>query len=129
MAEFAYNNAKNASSGYTLFELNYGYHPRMSYKNDVNLCFKSKLVDKLSAELRKLIIICKKNPDYTQKLEKWAYNKSVKSKSYIFNDKVWLNSKYIKTKQNRKLKTKFFRPFQVLHSVKKQVYKLDLPRK
>ena len=24
MAEFAYNNAKNASTGYTLFELNYG---------------------------------------------------------------------------------------------------------
>ena len=27
MAEFAYNNAKNASTGFTLFELNCGYHP------------------------------------------------------------------------------------------------------
>ena len=26
MAELAYNNAKNASIGHTLFELNYGYH-------------------------------------------------------------------------------------------------------
>ena len=36
MAEFAYNNAKNASTGYTPFELNFGYHPQMSYEKDVN---------------------------------------------------------------------------------------------
>ena len=27
MAEFAYNNAKNASTGHTPFELNCGFHP------------------------------------------------------------------------------------------------------
>ena len=32
IAEFAYNNMKNASTGHTLFELNYGYYPRISYK-------------------------------------------------------------------------------------------------
>ena len=26
MAEFAYNNAKNVSTGHMLFKLNYGYH-------------------------------------------------------------------------------------------------------
>ena len=36
MAEFTYNNAKNASTGYTPFELNYGYHPRILYKEDVD---------------------------------------------------------------------------------------------
>ena len=30
MAEFAYNNAKNASTGHTPFELNCGYHPSVS---------------------------------------------------------------------------------------------------
>ena len=30
IAEFAYNNAKNASTGFTSFELNCGYHPRVS---------------------------------------------------------------------------------------------------
>ena len=38
MAEFAYNNAQNASTGYTSFELNYRYHPRISYKKDLNHC-------------------------------------------------------------------------------------------
>ena len=36
MAEFAYNNAKNASTGHTPFELNCSYYPRMSYKKDVD---------------------------------------------------------------------------------------------
>ena len=37
MAKFAYNNVKNASTGYTLFELNYGYHPRILYKENLDL--------------------------------------------------------------------------------------------
>ena len=36
MAEFAYNNAKNASTDFTSFELNYRYHPWVSYKEDLN---------------------------------------------------------------------------------------------
>ena len=61
MAEFAYINAKYASTGHTPFELNYGYHPWMSYKEEVNPCSKSKLVDKLSAKLRELMIVCWEN--------------------------------------------------------------------
>ena len=39
-----------------------------------------------------------KNLYYTQKLEKYVLNKDIKPKSYISNKKIWLNSKYIKTK-------------------------------
>ena len=129
MAEFAYNNTKNASSGHTPFELNYGYHPRMSYEEDVDPCSKSKSADELSAELRELMIVCRDNLHHAQELQKRAHDKGVKPKSYAPGDKVWLNSKYIKTKQNRKLEAKFFEPFRVLHPVGKQAYKLELPRK
>ena len=61
MAEFAYNNVKNASSGHTPFKLNCGYHSRMSYKDDVDLCSKSKSADELLAELREPMIVCRKN--------------------------------------------------------------------
>ena len=61
MAEFAYNNAKNASFDHTLFELNCGYHPQMSYKEDVEPRSKSKSADELSAELRELMIVCQEN--------------------------------------------------------------------
>ena len=40
-----------------------------------------------------------------------------------------MNSKYIKTKCNRKLEAKFFRPFRVLHPVGSQAYKLKLPKR
>ncbi len=40
-----------------------------------------------------------------------------------------MDSKYIKTKRNQKLKAKFFEPFRILHPVGKQVYKIELLKK
>ena len=129
MAKFAYNNAKNASTGHTPFELNCGYHSRMSYEKEVDPRSKSKSVDELSTELRELMFVCQENLHHAQELQKRAHDKGVKPRSYAPGDKVWLNSKYIKTKRNRKLEAKFFGPFRVLHPVGKQAYKLELPRK
>ena len=39
IAKFTYNNSKNASTGHTPFELNCGYHPQMSYKEEVDSHF------------------------------------------------------------------------------------------
>ncbi len=36
MAEFTYNNTKNVSIGHTSFELNCGYHPHISYNEDID---------------------------------------------------------------------------------------------
>lgn len=52
-------------------------------------------------------------------------NKIVMMKNYAPGNNVWLNSKYVKTKQNQKLESKFFKFFQVLHLVVKQAYKLE----
>ena len=70
--------------------------------------------------------VCRENLHHAQKLQKRAHNKGVKPRSYASGDKVWLNSKYIKTKHNWKLEAKFFKPFRVLHPVGKQAYKLEL---
>lgn len=53
----------------------------------------------------------------------------MKSRSYVPGNKIWFNSKYIKTKQLQKLKAKFFRSFRVLYLVGKQAYKLKLSKK
>ena len=129
MAEFAYNNSKNANTGHTLFELNCGYDPWMSYKEEVDPRSQSKSASKLSDELRELIVVCCENLHHAQELQKQAHNKGVKPRSYAPGKKVWLNSKFIKTKRNRKLEAKFFGPFRVLHPVGKQAYKLELPKK
>ena len=58
MAEFAYNNAKNASTGYTPFELNCSFHPQVFFEDDVDLCSRPHSADELAKELRELIDIC-----------------------------------------------------------------------
>ena len=68
MAEFTYNNAKNASTNYMPFEFNYGYHPQISYEEDVNPYSQSKLAEELANKLRKLMSIYKKNLQHAQKL-------------------------------------------------------------
>ena len=129
MAEFAYNNAKNASTNHMPFEFNCDYYPRMSYEENVDLRSQSKSADKLSAELKELLILCRENLHHVQELQKRGYNKGVKPRSYVPGNKVWLNSKYTKTKHNQKLEAKFFGPFRVLYPVGKQEYKLELPKK
>ena len=115
MAKFAYNNAKHASTGYTPFKLNCGYHPHVYYKEDFDSHSRFKAADELTEELRNLIAVCRQNLQHAQELQKRAYNKETKPKSYALGEKVWLNSKYIKTKCNWKLEAKFFGPFLVLH--------------
>ena len=91
----------------------------MSYEENIDPCFKFKLADELSAELQELITVCQKNLHHAQELQKPTHDKGVKPKSYGPSDKVWLNSKYLRTKQNRKLEVKFFGSFRALHPVKK----------
>ena len=111
MAEFAYNNAKNANTDHTSFELNYDYYSWMLYEEKVNPNSQSKSADKLSEKLKELIIVCCKNLYFIQKLQKLAYDKGIKPWNYALGKKIWLNNKYIKTKWNCKLEAKFLRPF------------------
>lgn len=126
MAEFAYNNVKNANTNYISFKLDYGYYLQMSYKEKVDPQSKIQPIDKLSAELRQLIIVCYKNFHHTQKLQKWIYGKGMTLRNYTPSNKFWLNSKYIKTKQNQKLEAKLFRPIHILHLFRNEAYKLEL---
>ena len=124
IAEFAYNNAKNASTGHILFELNYRYHPRVSYKEDLDLRSKSKTAEELSFELQNLMAVCQQNFYHAQELQKRAHDKGVKLQIYAPGNKVWLSSKHLRTKRNCKLEAKFLGLFQILYPVSKQAYKL-----
>ena len=88
MAEFAYNNAKNASISHTPFELNCDYHSWMLYEEKVDPRSKSKSADELSVELKELMIVCQKNLHYIPKLQKRAHGKSIKPRSYASSNKV-----------------------------------------
>ena len=88
MAEFAYNNAKNASTGHTPFKFNCEYHPWVFYKKDLDPHSKLKTVEELFFELRNLMTVYQQNLHHAQELEKQAHNKGVKPQSYVSGDKV-----------------------------------------
>ena len=116
------------STSYISFKLNCGYYLWMLYKKEVDSHSKSKPANELLAELREKMIVCQENLHHNQELPKQAHDKRIKPQNYNSKEKVWLNSKYIKTKHNHKLKAKFFGLFWVFHLVKKQAYKLKLPK-
>ena len=61
IAEFAYNNTKNANTDNILCKLNYGYHLCVSYNENIDPYFLLKLVKKLLSKLQKLMLICYEN--------------------------------------------------------------------
>ena len=73
--------------------------------------------------------VCQQNLHHVQKLQKQVHDKGIKPQNYALGDKVWLNSKHLKTNWNRKLEAKFLISFQVLHLLGKQACKLKLPKK
>ncbi len=79
MIEFVYNNVKNASTGHIPFEINYGYHPKVSFEEDINPYSRSCSAHKLVKELRELIEVCCQNLLHTQELQKRAHDKGIKS--------------------------------------------------
>ena len=68
MAEFTYNNAKNASISQTPFELNCGYHLHVSYEENFNPRLKSKTAEELSSKLQNLMAIYQQNLYQAQEL-------------------------------------------------------------
>ena len=70
LAEFAYNIVKNINTGHISFELNCGYNLCILYEKDNDSQDRPKIVNKLSAKLRKLMIVCWENLYYAQELQK-----------------------------------------------------------
>ena len=68
MAEFVYNNSKNASIGHTLFELNCGYHPYFFFEDKCNTHFRSFSAKGLAMELIKLMNVYCQNFLHAQEL-------------------------------------------------------------
>ncbi len=65
MTRFAYNIAKNASTGHTLFELNCDYHPRVPFEENVDPYSTFCSANELAKELKELMEVYCKNLLYT----------------------------------------------------------------
>ena len=81
MAEFAYNNSRQASTMMSPFEALLGYHPRMSYEDNCDPRSKSRTADGLMKEL-------KVNLKESQELQTLYHNKHVKERTYRSGESV-----------------------------------------
>ncbi len=68
MVEFTYNNAKNANTGHTPFELNCDYHPRVSFEENIDPQLRFRSTNKLAKELKELMEVCCQNLLHAQEL-------------------------------------------------------------
>lgn len=127
VAEFAYNNARNSTTGISPFEANLGYSPRMSWDEDVDPKSRSRAAVDNAKHLATLMGVCKEAILAAQETQATYANRHRKSREYSVGDYVWLNTKYIRTKRNRKLEFKNFGPFLITHVIGKQSYRLKLP--
>ena len=127
IAEFAYNDKVQASTGHSPFFVNHGRHPykgsnpRVIARNESAQQFKErmgKVQEEVGASLKMAAETMKRFYDRT-KGESIAYKKG---------DKVWLEATNITTKRPmKKLDDKRLGPFTIVDKVGKAAYKLKLP--
>ena len=130
LVEFAYSNSIHSSMGIALFMAVYGKESIWTNK------IKGKrLKDVLSAKTR-VLNIAKVREKLEARLKKAQeaqvkyYNKKHTTRMFKARDKVYLNSKNIKlTCLSKKLNYKYYGPFEIKKSVKKQMYRLKLSEK
>lgn len=105
MAEFAYNNMKNISMDHISFKLNCGFHPKVFLGGKCQSLLPIKIDRQAGKWAQRADDYLQTKPlIYTRALRQY-YNNHAKPWNYASGKKVWLNNKYIKSKQNCKLKT------------------------
>lgn len=125
-AEFAYNNAKHESTGYSPFFLEYGRNPRAGptllkeiHEQDLNDIMKKRLEAQEHAQAA-LVLAAERM--------KWYYDKGVQKVPFKKGDKVKLDLRdYQKTE--RALQPRWEGPFEIIEKLSDLTFHLKLPSK
>ena len=128
MAEFAYNNAPNASTGLSPFFANKGYHPNISVRPEIDIRsdraqdFVANL-DKIHSFLREEITIAQTH------YKEQADRKHIPPPDFPVGSEVFVLAKHIKsTRPTKKFSEKYLGPFKIIAHPSSLSYKLQLPK-
>ena len=121
LAEFAYNNSVNASTGKSPFMANYGFHPRADLLNVTPQDFTLEYVLDGVEEIKLALA------EAQDKYKKYSDAKRI-NMEYAVGDEVWLLTKNIKTtRPSKKLDYRRLGPFRITQRIGAVAYKLELP--
>ena len=129
LAEFAYNNSKQASTGYTPFYLNYGYHPRTPSTPKPSPSERNPTAVEIAQTIDQAVKQAKQLLHAAQQAQQTQANRSRRDLSFQVGQQVLLSTKNIKLKTpgTQKLLPKYVGPFKVLAKAGPVAYKLHLP--
>src|SRR5579875_774520 len=127
MAEFAYNNAPNASTGVTPFYANKGYHPNISVRPKIDI--RSDQAQDFVVNLDELHSFLREEITNAQKRYKeQADRKCIPALEFPIGSEVFVLAKHIRsTRPTQKFSKKYLGPFKVLSCPGTLSYKLQLP--
>ena len=128
-AEFAYNNSKQASTGFSPFFLNYGFHPRTPADVATGAERVQAAADWLDAFQRDLADAKTSLGKAQQRQAEYA-DRSRRDEQFKVGDKVMLNTSNIDQRgagRSRKLQPKWIGPFTIQKCISPVACRLDLP--
>ncbi|KAF7116923.1 hypothetical protein CNMCM5793_005553 [Aspergillus hiratsukae] len=128
-AEFAYNNSKNASTGFSPFEAWYGYRPALPEIGDVEEGITNASVEERLQRIKEVRERLEENLQSAIKHQADAYNQRHRPVYFHVGQKVLLSTKNLKSwRPSKKLDMRYDGPFEVIEVIGKQAYRLRLPQ-
>jgi hypothetical protein len=129
--EFAYNNSKQASTGYTPFELDNGQHPETP-STMASLVLNVAASEEFLNHWNNTIKIAKDTLMTAQQRQTKYANQHRRDLEFKIGDKVLLNASHVKDpvdkeRLSRKLTPKYLGPFEIIEQISHVAYKLKLP--
>src|ERR1700733_12259792 len=128
-AEFAYNNAKQVSTGFSPFFLNNGRHP-YNPANLLDLGTPVQAVETWIKDIANLEKIARDNIQLAQNRQTQNANLHRREDTFEEGDQVLLSTAYInpqKERPTKKLQQRFIGPYTIAEVISNTAYKLVLP--
>ena len=134
LAEFAVNNSKNATTGYTPFFLNHGHELRSPIDAAIDSLTPpptNEAADSLSARLLDALTRAQANIKTAQERQAHYADQHRRDVTFKVGDRVLLSSKNLQllgdAKRTRKFTSRFIGPYSITRVINDNAYELQLP--
>jgi transposase InsO family protein len=127
-AQFAANNAVNASIGTTPFRALMGFNPRLPFEEDLPVANQPAVADRIESLKESREELERHLRTATETQAKY-YNQRHQPMTFKVGDRVKLNMKNIRTyRPSKKLDLRHEGPFTITECIGKQAYRLNIPQ-